>query len=382
MTRATTILQAQSPRDYPAAIQESLSVLTAGGLVVFPTETVYGIAVNATRPDALERLNTVKQRPDNKPYTLHVGSFSQIQRYVPDLPALHRTFLKKALPGPLTAVFDLNADQWKKVCNILPQNELNALYSDRSLGVRLPDQPFAKKLLSQADFPIVAPSANISGQPAPFRAEQAIENIDGLVDLVIDAGPTRYAKSSTVVRLSDRGLEVLREGVLDKGTLDRMYALQILFVCTGNSCSSPMAEGLCKVRLARHLNCPIDSLADRRYKVVSAGTSAFGGAPATPEAIDACEEYGADISAHQARLLTVDVINQSDRIYTMTRSHRQAVIDLVPQAADKTELLSRTDEIDDPIGRSAEHYRQCARQIDQAFQQRLKELLTTDVEKG
>jgi len=362
------------------AVEEAVAVLSEGGLVGFPTETVYGLAANAALEASLEKLAEIKQRPGNKPFTLHIGDKSVLSRYVPDLSLLNRQFLRKAWPGPLTVVFDLNDGQMEQVRKSLPRQQVEALYHNCSIGIRLPDHPVARELLSEVHDPVVAPSANLSGAAPATSAEEVLEELADSIELVLDGGVTRYAKVSTIARLTDDGLEILREGVLDEGTVRRMRTVTILFVCTGNICRSPMAEGFGKEMLAAKLGCSVDDLAEKGYKIESAGVMAYDGAEASPEAIKACSEAGVDIRGHEARYLTAAMLERADIVYVMDRTHRQAVMELaVPGSKQnlgrRLDFLSQDGEIADPIGMSLETYRSCAKQISEGVRARLDEIL-------
>lgn len=370
----TKVIKIDQPSQIAPAVAQAAEILRQGGLVGFPTETVYGLAANAGLPDSLARLHEVKHRPPDQPSTLHIGAKSQVDRYVPGLSLLDKEFLRKAWPGPLTVIFDLKPLAQKQLQEIIPSHQWQALYRDGTIGIRLPDQPVAQQLLSALDDPIVAPSANIANQPAPNCAEDVLQQLDGQIDLLLDAGPTRYAKSSTIIRLSDGDMEILRPGVLDEGTLTRMRSLTILFVCTGNSCRSPMAQGLCCKALAEKIDCPIDELSQKGYKVLSAGVMAFDGGPASAEAVQACREAGVDISQHRAQRLTQDLVSRADYVFVMDRSHGKGVTDTWPQAAERTQLLGGENDIADPIGGDLDVYRSCAQQIDRGVHERLNEI--------
>ena len=374
----TKVISVRSDAAIAEAVGLACKVLSNNGLVAFPTDTVYGLAARADLAESLEKLAELKERPKTKPFTLHIGRKSILNHYVPHLSPLNCQLIKKAWPGPLTVIFGLNGRQERRVGEVMEAEVVVALYHNSTIGIRLPDNVAARELLNAVDGPVVAPSANLAGSRAPACAEEVLEELDGKIEMVLDGGPTKYAKPSTIVRLSDSaegGMEVLRAGVLDAATVVRMRSLSILFVCTGNSCRSAMAEGLCKKRLAEKLGCSVDELAAKGYKVGSAGVSGYDGGSASADAIEVCRQMGVDIGGHRARALTVDLVNEADYVFVMTQAHRQAVLRFARQAGPRTMLLGRQDEIDDPMGMGLEQYRSCAERIDRCVREQLEETI-------
>lgn len=369
---AETIRISGKPGDLDR-IKEAAKVVEAGGLVVFPTETVYGIACRVQQ-SALDRLDRIKGRDANKHYTLHIGQVDEYRKYVRRNGMRVEKLIRRAWPGPLTLVFELDAEQVAEHRDRLGNEVADTLYKDRSIGIRCPDHPVASLLLRLVNHPVIAPSANRSGQTPPKDADQAVAELSDDVDLVLDAGPCKYGTSSTVATVGQQGIRLLREGVYSASQLKEMSEVVFLAVCTGNTCRSPMAEGLLRKYLAEKIGCEIDELADRGYKVLSAGTMNMVGVPASREAVKACALKGVDIASHMSRPLTPSLIEASDVIYGMTRAHCEHVTLLSPEAERKCHLLVPGDEVPDPIGQPQECFNRCAGYIEAAVKARISEL--------
>lgn len=369
----TRLLKIDRNTDCGAQLSEAAACLAAGGLVVFPTETVYGVGANAADPDAVARLRTVKQRADTKPFTVHIGSRSAVERFVPGLAGLGRRLTERAWPGPLTLVFHVPDIEAAPIVREVSVERAETMYHNGTIGIRYPDDRVAAEMLVEAQVPVVAASANPGGEAAPVDADECLQALGGLVDLVLDAGRTRYARPSTIVRVDDKGYQLLREGVLDERTIRRLAHVTFLLVCSGNTCRSPMAAGLLRRLLAEKIGCTENELEARGYTVESAGTGAFPGAPPSTAAVRALEGRGIDISAHRSQALTSDLVGRADYIFAMTGSHATMVASLRPGAGTQVRTIDEED-IDDPVGGSDEVYRQYADRLERALRNRLKEI--------
>ena len=356
-------------------IREAAELIDAGGLVAFPTETVYGIACRV-EGEALARLDNLKDRTAEKYYTLHIAHKDNVSQYVPVIGLRAQKLIRNAWPGPLTIVFALDEqDIQTQRANLAPDVFKN-LYRDSSIGIRCPDDPVALALLRQTKSPVVAPSANMTGKPPAVDADQVLDHLAGQIDLLLDTGPCRHKESSTVVKIGKKGMEVLRSGVYSQRQLRDLSEVRFLFVCTGNTCRSPMAEGIFRKYLAEKLGCDVDGLGALGYKVNSAGIMGSAGFPASPEAVKACAVEGIDIRPHRNKGLSRELIVESDIIFAMERLHVERIVALEPNAAQKCSLLAEPEGIPDPIGHPQEYYDCCARTIVAAVRRRLDELAT------
>lgn len=374
----TTVVNTENTNAYASQLAEVAEALRRGELVVFPTETVYGVAANAADPTAMARLRAAKGQRDDRPFTVHLGQRSQARQYVRSPTPVARRLARKAWPGPVTLVCDEPSPEQAPIASSCPPSQLREMYHAGTVGLRCPDHPVAARLLGEVGVPVVASSANRHRQPPPFELADALRDFDGVVRYAIDAGRTRHAAASTVVAVRGNDWQVVRPGAVDTRTLERLARSAILFVCTGNSCRSPMAECLFRHGLARRLGCTVDELAAAGYYVSSAGTISGPGGSASVGALDEMARRGLDLTSHRTRPLAVELVHQAERIYVMGHEHRQAVLDLVPSSAARVALLDPEGPVPDPMGGSADGYHRCAEHIQHAVDARLEDFLNED----
>ena len=357
-----------------AKIKEAAALVDGGGLVAFPTESVYGIACCA-RNDSIIKLNNLKVRDSDKYYTLHIGHKNDVKKYVPTIGLKAEKLIRNAWPGPLTIVFELDDHDMAKQQIDLKREAFESLYKNNSIGIRCPDNPIASILLRLTHNPIVAPSANVTGEPPATDAEEVLAQFSEKIDLLLDAGPCKYKKSSTVVKIGKKELEILREGVYTQEYLEAMTTVKFLFVCTGNTCRSPMAAGIFRKYLSEKLQCEVDQLDKMGYKLSSAGIIDLEGSPASAEARTACAAKGIDITTHRSKVLSKELIEENDFIFAMGRTHVERVTALSPEAANKCILMAENKDIPDPIGQGQQVFNSCADLIEKAVKKRISELV-------
>lgn len=184
-------------------LDRAVAVIANGGVVAFPTETYYGLAVDPFNEVALDRLFEIKRRPEKKPVLVLIAERSQLSLLTGETPPLFAQLVDRFWPGPLTLVFDALPGLSSKLCGGMA-----------TVGVRISSHPVARLLTARAGRPITATSANISGIGPAVNAAEVREQFGDLVDLVLDGGATPGEGGSTVVGIENGMLRLIREGVI------------------------------------------------------------------------------------------------------------------------------------------------------------------------
>lgn len=197
-------------------IEEAAEVLRSGGLVAFPTETVYGLGADAFNAKAVQRIFEVKRRPPDNPLIVHVSSLDMLNRVASEVPPHVLKVLQISWPGPLTVILRRNPE--------LPSVVSGGL---DTVAVRSPAHPVALKLIEVLGRPIAAPSANLSGRPSPTRAEHVVEDLGNAIDMILDAGETFLGVESTVVDLLSPKPRILRPGPLGPEELVKIFGVDV-----------------------------------------------------------------------------------------------------------------------------------------------------------
>lgn len=321
-----------------APIQEAAKIISNGGLVIIPTDTVYGIAASASNKKALDKLYEIKKRPKDKPFAMLIADNGQAEGFASDIPIAGYKLMRKFWPGPLTLLLKTK--------------------NGAKIGLRVPDNQVALEIIYQANVALACPSANISDAPAPVDFTQAIKNLDGLVDLALDAGVAKIGVESTIVDLTVEPLKIVRSGAIkDEAIWEAVKTKKVLFVCTGNSCRSVMA--------AAYLDKLLKNQSRSDIEVDSAGMMALEGMGASFETREVMVAEGMNVAGHRTQKVTKKLIDGSDIILVMEKIHEERILQLAPEAKNRLFLLKEFARINDsnlniadPIGGSFKFYQE------------------------
>jgi protein-tyrosine phosphatase len=352
----------RSAPDLRPIVQRAVQALAEGQVVAFPTETTYTLAASVLIPNAVERLLRTKKSPQG-PLTLGVRGACGALDWVPQMSPLGRRLARRLWPGPVTLVFGQAVEHGRM--RELTESVREQVCPSGSLRLRMPAHQAPLSVMQLFSDPLVLSSAHPLESPPATTAQAVVETLGDGVDLIIDDGPTRLAQPSTVVSVEGNSWSVLREGPITAEQVAQQTTCLVIFVCTGNTCRSPLAEVLFKKRLAERLGCEVNELVNRGFLVISAGLAAMMGGPAAEEAVEVARSLGADLAGHRSRPLTPHLAAQADFLVAMTRSHQLALVEGFPELGTTPRLLSPCGtDVADPIGSELPVYRECAEQIE------------------
>lgn len=217
------------------ALQEAGEILRQGGLVAFPTETVYGLGGDALNPQSSRKIYAAKGRPSDNPLIIHIASMEALPLIVKEVNDKVRKVAESFWPGPLTIILPKS--------DAVPEETTGGL---QTVAVRLPSHPVARRLIECAGGYVAAPSANVSGKPSPTLAKYVIEDMDGRIDMIIDGGEVGIGLESTIVDLTVEPPQILRPGYITQEMLNEVLgAVDVDKTILDNSSGqAPKAPGM------------------------------------------------------------------------------------------------------------------------------------------
>jgi L-threonylcarbamoyladenylate synthase len=312
----------------PIALDEAARVLRQGGLVAFATETVYGLGAVATDERAVARIYTAKGRPAINPLIVHVARIEQARSCATDWPAAAEILAAQFWPGPLTLVLNRSG----RIPDIVTAG-------NPTVGLRMPAAPVARGLIERTGEPVAAPSANRSNRLSPTRAEHVLADLDGLIDLVIDSGPTAVGLESTVVDISVEPPRLLRPGPITNSELESALSGRSLSIpVAGESSERPSSPGQLPVHYSpRTPSFRVESPEElaRIPRLEEIALVSIGERRSSPS-LAVAKEFRLDSPAVAARLL-YDVLHQCDALEV------RAIIVIMPP--DRPEWLAVRDRL-------------------------------------
>ena len=207
----TKIIQIDENNINNAAAEEAGRILAEGGLVAFPTETVYGLGADGLNETAARRIYAAKGRPSDNPLILHITSMEELVPLVREIPETAKALAEAFWPGPMTMIFQKS--------DLVPYGTTGGL---DTVAVRMPSHPVARAVIKAAGTPIAAPSANTSGRPSPTKASHVVEDMDGKIDMIVDGGEVGIGLESTIIDVSEDTPTILRPGYITKEMLEQV----------------------------------------------------------------------------------------------------------------------------------------------------------------
>jgi protein-tyrosine phosphatase len=342
-----TVLDWNPAVDPSTLIRTIRETTAAGSTVVMPGDCGYVVLLNPAAATTTARLGGLVEPPavlawgPEDPAGLGLQLSAPVSR-----------LLARAWPAPLVVTVGGRA-HWPAHWSASVRERL----ARGPARFRCPEHPLFAAITPSLEMPLLVVDTFLP------TAEAVLDQVEDAEASAISAGAIVAEGRPTVLAGTASGYEVVEQGLMPGEEIEQLAARMVLFVCTGNTCRSPLAEALAKQMLAERLGCETADLPRRGVWVMSAGVSALGGSPATPEAVAVANELGADLDKHRSRAVDEQLLGAVDDVIAMTRGHALALASRFPGAGPAPRLLCGEEDLDDPIGSGLDVYRRCAASI-------------------
>jgi len=358
MTKILDWRKSDDPRDI---VHLAVQALAEGHVVALPSNYSYLLVASGLHPRAVEQLSQCSNRSGGDSISLMVRSADETLDYFPNISPAARRLGRKAWPGPV--MLSIQDSHASSVLRCLDDRVCKAIQKPKDrIQVWQPEHEVLEHVFRLSSGPLVSFAARdlkgkIASSAELLNPEESI--------LAIDDGEVISPGDPTVVAIDGNTGQIIHPGMVDEHGLRQISQWIVLFVCTGNTCRSPMGQAMMEKKISAKFG---QSASEGKFPVValSAGVSAFGGDPASHGALGAIRDFGCSLEQHQSTQLNAALVEQADLILAMGQRHRHAIISQWPSIASKVHLVSPDGgEISDPFGGPLEVYQKCAQQLDE-----------------
>lgn len=350
--------RSDDPRD---VVHLAVQALVEGHVVAAPTEYSYVYLASALHEGAVDQLHRHASLRKDNPLSIIPRAAEEVLDFIPSIQPSSCALVRKAWPGPLV-LQSRNADEYSSL-RCLPARVYERIQNPSGdVRLWLPHHEVLHYITRLVSGPLLVALASRGSEPGVIAGSVDELSPDASV-LTIDGGVIQDVGEPTVVAIEGNRGQILRAGVLSEAQLRQWSQYFILFVCTGNTCRSPMAAALMRKKIQDKFRSEFEGTT-LPIVVASAGVSAFGGDPASHGALEAIRGYGCSLDEHQSSQLNSRLVEQADLILAMGQRHRSVIVSQWPEMASKVHLIAADgSEISDPFGGPLDVYQRCAEQL-------------------